>query len=133
MKLSTTSMDVELNNEGILVIIPPSGFKGPETLEHAMENIETFNAFPELEVKAMLAYLPAHYVNAAATRYYKQHRPNVPCALIEDSPIKKMIGNFMLSLNRADAPVRMFKDVELATNWLREEISSRENPHLQAV
>lgn len=43
MKICTESMTMELNTEGILIINPPKNFRGPETLNHAKENVRAFS------------------------------------------------------------------------------------------
>ena len=123
MKISSESMLAELTEEGILIITPPPGFKGPETLEHAKENITMFKERLGDNVKGILAFLPNHYINAAATRYYRENRPQVPGALIEDSMIKRMVGNFLLSLSTSAAPMRLFNDEEKARFWLLSKIN----------
>ncbi len=125
MKWTTESMLVELNESGLLIIAPPDNFKGPETLKHAEENIALFRKAMSDKVKGIMAFLPPHYVNTAATRYYRNNAPNVPIALIGDSFFKKMIGNFLLKIINTKRPVKLFTDEPEAWEWLKEEVTSQ--------
>tara|TARA_R110000850_G_scaffold181226_1_gene306609 strand:+ start:226 stop:609 length:384 start_codon:yes stop_codon:yes gene_type:complete len=122
MEWRTTSMQFKLHVNGIVVITPPEDFAGPETLEHAIENIESRNEYAEGKLKAVLAHLPNHYVNTAATKYYKQETPDVPIALVGDSAFKTMIGNFMLKLVRPGRPIKLFTEEADAMTWLEQEL-----------
>ena len=39
-------------------------------------------------------------------------------ALLTDSPVSRMLGNFFLGFNRASFPTRMFTDEQAARDWL---------------
>src|SRR5690606_35418358 len=41
------------------------------------------------------------------------------CALIVDSPLSTLLGNFFLGLNKTEFPTRLFSDVSKAENWLK--------------
>ena len=123
MTFSTTSMEVELTEDGILIITPPKGFKGPETLEHAKENINVLKTHFQEKLKGIMALLPEHYVNAKANAYYKENTPEVPIAMVGKSFLKKMIGNFFLSMMASNRPMKIFDDSTEAMNWLEEKIS----------
>lgn len=40
------------------------------------------------------------------------------CALLTNSPIGAMIGNFFISFNRPLVPIKMFADEDTAKDWL---------------
>ena len=127
MKWQTTTMRGELNDNGILTIWPKEEFKGPETIEQATENL----VFLEEEigiarVKAVMAYLPKHYINVAATRYYRENCPHFPIAFISDSSFKKMLGNMLLNIGNKSRPTRLFMNKEDASEWLDGEMKKRE-------
>ncbi len=122
MKWRTTTMLFEIQDNGILIINPVEDFKGPETLEHAMENVKSQNDNLGEEPKAILAYLPNHYINAAATTYYKEAASDVPLAMVGSSFFKRMIGNFLLKMGRPGRPVKLFSEAEDAMTWLEKEL-----------
>lgn len=41
------------------------------------------------------------------------------CALIVDSPITNLLGNFFLGLNKTEFPTRLFSDSDKAQQWLK--------------
>lgn len=40
-------------------------------------------------------------------------------ALVTDSPLSRVLGNFFLGFNRPETPARLFGDVDAATAWLQ--------------
>ncbi len=110
MEWRTASMQFKLLDNGIVVITPPADFSGPETLEHAKENIESRNTIPEDKLKGLLAHLPNHYINTAATSYYKEKAPDVPMAVVGNTIFKNMIANFLLKITRLGRPVKLFTE-----------------------
>lgn len=112
-------MDFAFEEEGILVISPPTDFNETETLEHAKENVEYGMTLVADQLRGILAYMPKHYVNAAATSYYKKNVPDVPVAMVAHSFFQRMIGNFMLSIESANRPVKLFATEEEARKWLK--------------
>lgn len=115
-------MNIQFTEEGIIIIHPPKDFKGPETVEHAKENVELIKSKFGDRVNGILAFLPDHYVNVEATRFYKINGPNVPAALIGSSFFKNMIGKFLLSMKSEDKPMKIFSDREPAYQWLLSQI-----------
>ena len=112
-------MHIELTDEDIAIVTPTSNFKGPETIQEARENVILLNEAVQKGGIAALIYLPTHYVNAEATRYYKTYAPNLPAALIADSFFKRMIGNFLLPLANPQRPIKLFSNREEALAWLK--------------
>ena len=126
MRWSTTAMQIELDDEGIITVHPVEGFAGPETLEIAKENLASISEHALEKLKGAFFYLPPYYVNVEATRYYGKHAPNVPCVLVGDSFIKKMVGNFLLGLINSKRPIKLFSDEVEAKKWLRQKIKEAE-------
>jgi len=124
MKWATASMNLELDDDGILYIVPPPDFEGPETLQHAEENIELLHSSIGKGVKGIHAIMPDHYVNVDATQHYRRHAPEVPCALVGNSFFKKMMGNFMLAISNTKRPIKMFNNEEEAMAWLKAKMSN---------
>lgn len=118
MKLTSESMEAELNSDGILTISAPKDFKGRETLEHAQENIQMFASIEPGLVKGIIGLLPSHYIDSKATRYYKEFRPSLPVALISDSAIKTMMGNLLLAMSNNSAPMKLFSNKDDGMAWL---------------
>lgn len=115
-------MDIELNDEGVIIVNPREGFKGPETLEIAKENLASLELNCKNDLKGGLFFLPPYYVNAEATLHYGKHAPMVPVALVGDSFIKVMVGKFLLSLITAKRPIKIFSTENEAWEWLRKKI-----------
>lgn len=127
MKWQTTTMDIEYNEgSGIVTIRPIPSFSGPETLEHAEENLNSIDDQIKDLVKGALAYLPDHYIDTKATRHYKDYASNIPIALVGASFFKKMIGNFVLAIAGPKRPMKLFTEEENALNWLNDKIKEGE-------
>lgn len=126
MKWSTTAMQIELNDEGIIIVHPVDGFKGPETLDIAKENLASLSENSSEKLKAALFHLPPYYVNTEATRYYRKNAPMVPVALVGNSFIKVMVGKFLLTLITPKRPMKIFSTELEGLIWLRKMIKERE-------
>lgn len=115
----TLTMEFAFDREkGLLIIRPPYSFKETETLEHARLNLEYGVALSGNQLRGILAFMPRHYVNAAATSYYRHHTPEVPVAMVANNFLEKMIGSFMLSLQRTKRPLALFYNEKEAHIWL---------------
>lgn len=116
-------MHVEFfEDQGIITVNPVEGFKGPEAIEHAKENLGEFETRLGNALKGALVFLPPFYINAEATRFYKKNGPNIPIVLVADSFFKRMIGNFLFSMINASRPIKLFAVEEEARTWLTEKI-----------
>ncbi len=125
MQWFTASMNVELKEDGILLIHPPTDFKGPETIEYARENIDLLrNEIGIDRVLGIIAHMPAHYVNAEASRHYRKNAPPVPTAMVADSFFTRMMGNFLLALNSRERPMKLFATEAEGRQWVREKVAS---------
>ena len=109
----------------IVRISPPENFKGPELLEHATENISALREHTANDINGILGFLPEHYVKTEANRYYKEYSPNVPIAMVGKSFLKKMIGNFFLSIQSGERPMKIFDSEDDALQWLEAKIAER--------
>ena len=125
----TLSMEFTFDQEkGLLIIRPPDNFKETETPEHARLNLEHGIALAGNQLKGILAFMPRHYVNAAATSYYRRHTPEVPVAMVANNFLEKMIGSFMFSLKRTKRPLALFYNENEASKWLETQMKDPEQP-----
>lgn len=126
LKSQTTTMAFHfIPSVGILIINPPEGFKGPETIDDAKENLVMGVELSDGNLKGILAEMPNHYVNAETSLYYKKNVPDVPIALVANSSFKVMMGNFMLSLAKPKRPTALFKNTADAFEWLEQQIGRK--------
>jgi uncharacterized protein YuzE len=123
MKWETTSMRLGYDNlTDILYIHPQESYEGAEKLEHAQENIASITEKVGDIVKGVMVFLPNHYINAEVTLYYKKNVPEVPMALIENSPFKRMLGRMVLSVASPKRPLKIFDNEDQAYEWLIKQI-----------
>lgn len=127
MKWSTTAMQVEMNDEGIIIVNPVEGFKGPETIVHAKENLASLDESLKDKLRGAIFFLPPYYVNTEATRYYGKNAPAIPVALVGDSFIKIMVGKFLLSLITAGRPIKIFSTFDEAMGWVQKKVLELES------
>ncbi len=121
-------MHLDYNEEeDILTVRPVETFKGPETEIQSKENTDSVISRVGTTLKGCLAFLPSHYINARATRHYRNTLPDNPIALVGDSFFKKMIGNFLLSFADSKRPMKIFTNEEEALQWLKDQISERDS------
>ena len=122
-EITTRSMSAVLRDDGIIILQPPPGWKGPEDVSHAQENIKALRELIGDQVCGMLAFIPDAYVDAEATAYYKENRPgSVASALIAKTFLQKFLGNIFLRFKDHGANVRLFTDKEAAMTWLKTNI-----------
>lgn len=70
------------------------------------------------EIKTMTKEARDHF---ASERGYKGISA---CALIVDSAINRLIGNFFLRISKPKAPTRLFTDKSKALDWVKQYISA---------
>lgn len=130
MKWHTTTMQLEFDEtQGVLLVDPHPDFTGKETVENAEENIRTSVEYSGDKLTGILAVMPNHYISAEVTRYYKQHVPHVPIAMIAKSFFQKMMGNFLLSMAAPKRPTKLFTEKEEGLKWLEIQKKAVESKH----
>jgi hypothetical protein len=106
-------------------------FRRSEThnLEDAKEVVRVHNDLAEEQPSPVLADIRAAAVGAdrEARTYYTTEeaaRLKTAMAMVVDSPLQRMLGNFFLRLNRPPYPTRLFADQEAALSWLQDYLPS---------
>jgi hypothetical protein len=78
--------------------------------------------------RQMISYMNERKYSKEERRQY-QETENVwlsELALIVDSPMKRMLGNFFLGVNKVDVPTKLFSSKEDAEKWLNNRKMNRE-------
>lgn len=52
-------------------------------------------------------------------KYYSELESNIAVALLVESPLSKIIGNFFVGLNKTSYPLKIFSSEEKALDWLK--------------
>jgi hypothetical protein len=52
-------------------------------------------------------------------KYYSELESNIAVALLVESPLSKVIGNFFVGLNKTSYPLKIFSSDEKALDWLK--------------
>lgn len=128
MDWCTETIRMHLTDDGILIINPRDDFKGPARYEHVKINIDIMTNEIGSKAKGFLAYLPSYYIAADAHRYQRENMLNIPSAFVGDSFLKKMIGNFFVSLKTSSRPMKMFTNDKEAINWLKDKLDFPQIP-----
>ena len=99
---------------------PKPNWSGVEELEHAMENMEAIKKFNDGDLYPMVNILPEGHVTNEARKFYATSKPHAVCsAMVTNSFLQKILGNFFLNFNRVDIPIRLFTDPEEAESWAK--------------
>ncbi|MCC6751370.1 MAG: STAS/SEC14 domain-containing protein [Deltaproteobacteria bacterium] len=101
-----------------------------QTLEHARENIAVCAKFANGRRRPVLVDIRSlTAIDGDARRYYagdEAAQVESAIALLVGSPVSRMVGNFFLSINRPQVPVRLFTIEGEALAWLRGFIDEKE-------
>ena len=122
IELRTNKIWVE--EEGIVRVLVSE--KARQTLSDAEE---TVRAISEILKKTELGKSPCYIdmsnissIEKGARDYYsgkESARVVSVVALIINSPVSKVIGNFFLGINKAEFPTQLFTDGDEAIEWLK--------------
>ncbi len=91
---------------------------GPDALENLGVTARLVNGRPTpvvvdlRPVRSQTAEARAAFAGAEATKV------TLACALVIESPLSRVLGNFYLGFNRPQSPTRLFNSVEDAERWL---------------
>lgn len=112
---------IELEDSGIICCTALEGSylsyqDGLENLK-AVESLKTTSRVPVLvdirKSKGASKECRALFASDEASRIQSA------CALIIESPLSSLVGNFFLGLNKPKFPLRLFTDISEARKWLQ--------------
>jgi len=107
-----------LDESGIIFCIA----LGNQTLEHAKENIASLISYNEAKGKPLLLdFSNIQSQTREAREYYASDESNKAVsavAVVTNTLIGNLIGNFFIGLNKSSFPLRLFTNVEEAKQWL---------------
>jgi hypothetical protein len=118
----TRTSEYWLGEDGILHISVIPGVH--KTLEDAKEDLEQGRKIlgHDRRVPGLVDIRRIQSVSHEARRYYGQKEAaKLFCAqaLLVESPLSRVIGNFMLGLNKTLFPIKLFTDEDAALAWLK--------------
>jgi hypothetical protein len=116
---------IDLSQDGVLHWVYKP--RATVTLTSARSEMETIGKIVEARAGQKVPFLidirNIRSITADARAYFaspESSRWVLRAALLTDSPISTVIGNFFLGLNRPPHPIRLFHAGEKAIAWLRE-------------
>ena len=120
--IETRSERMWMGEDGIMryVALPV-----PEhTLDDAKENVEIAAKINKgKKVPGLIDIREAKSVSREARMYYtgdENAKVHHAVALLVDSPVSRIIGNFFIGLNKTPFPCKLFSSESAAVEWLRE-------------
>lgn len=121
-KITTNTEDIHLMKEGIVFCKAHNNVL--MNLEDAKENIEAVAQLAQGEkVLVIVDIRNSKGATKEGRRYFASERAaevQKGCALIIDSPLSKLIGNFFIGMNKPAFPTKLFTNQEQALIWLKE-------------
>ncbi|MBN4071192.1 hypothetical protein JYT72_01650 [Crocinitomix catalasitica] len=117
-----------LTEDGILIFVYEKNAK--DTLETAKENVTL--GIELTNNKPYLILIDQRNVtdNSKAARNYYAHSDEVKScigvALLVDSGLSRVIGNFFIGLNKPPRPAKLFANEEMGLIWLRKHLINGE-------
>lgn len=120
-EIITQTERIVLDDSGI---VKCKTFKGVLlTLADAKENIAAVKAIANGKTVPVLVDITEAKGGDKEARAYLAGKEagavQSACALLIDSPLSQLIGNFFLGLNKTHFPTRLFNDEEKAMKWLK--------------
>jgi hypothetical protein len=117
----TRTGKIWLDADGIMRIVTFPGVE--DTMDDAKQNVAACAKLaagkprPTLidmrNLKAQSREVRAYYTGPETARL------NLAIAILVDSPMSRVIGNFFLGFNKTDAPTKLFKSEDEALTWLK--------------
>lgn len=120
--ISTATATCWIDEFGIAIFIA----HGNQTLENAKENMAAYRQIAcGKKTPALLDFSDIQFITREAREYYASEESSslvLAIAIVNNSVIGKVIGNFFLGLNmnKVGAPVKLFTNVNEAKTWLRQ-------------
>ncbi len=120
--IMTSTCKVWLGDDGIVRSVMFENAE--ETLETAKENVAAgIEVSGDKECPLMLDMSRIKSMNKEARDFYaagdEREGAELAIALIINSPLSRMIGNFFIGLNAPVKPTKLFTDEEKALSWLK--------------
>ncbi len=95
------------------------------TEEHARENVDAQerirDSLNKAKTRVLVDMTAVTEISKEARDYFANERTasiQRATALLTDSPVSRIIGNFFMGLNRPISPTRLFTDPHKAIQWL---------------
>ena len=120
--IETRSQRIWMGEDGIMRFV---ALPVPEhTLDDAKENLEAaVKINKDKKVPGLIDIREAKSVSREARMYYtgdENAKVLDAAAMLVDSPVSRIIGNFFIGLNKAPFPCKLFSSESAAIEWLRE-------------
>jgi hypothetical protein len=119
--INTKSASIWLDQNGIINV---SIFPGAEVnIHHAKEYTEIAkqfgdNKYPILvdisKIKSTTREAREHFKGGTGSKNIKS------VALIVGSPVSRVIGNFLIGINKPEYPIKLFSKIDEAIDWLEQ-------------
>ena len=117
----TRTATIWLDADGILRIITFPGVE--DTIEDAKNNVATCARFTGDKQRPMLVDMRTLKAQSREVRAYytgpESQKIICAAAVLVDSPISSIIGNFFLGFNKMDLPTKLFRSEDEALTWLK--------------
>ena len=101
-------------------------FADQKTEEHAKENIDAQerlrDSLKKEKTRVLIDMMAVSEITKEARDYFANERTasiQRAVALLTNSPVSRVIGNFFMGLNKPICPTRMFTDPHKAVKWLQ--------------
>jgi hypothetical protein len=117
-----------MREDGVIITYPSENKNIVSTAAIAIENMKAIEDLCPDHKRQMISYMNERKYSKEERRQY-QETENVwlsELALIVDSPMKRMLGNFFLGVNKVDVPTKLFSSKEDAEKWLNNRKMNRE-------
>lgn len=119
--IETGTARLWLGEDGILRGVISAGVE--EKLEDAQANVAAaMKLAGDKMVPVLIDLRQMKSITHDARKYYAGEEParySLALALIVESPLSKVIGNFFIGLNKTSFPTRLFTREQEAVDWLK--------------
>jgi hypothetical protein len=116
----TRTGKIWLDADGILQIIAFPGME--DTIDDARHNVATSARLAAGKRRPMLIDMRALKAQSREVRAYytgpETRKFLCAVAVLVDSPMSRVMGNFFLGFNKMDLPTKLFKSADEANAWL---------------
>ncbi|MFW9873286.1 MAG: hypothetical protein ACFFG0_09305 [Candidatus Thorarchaeota archaeon] len=120
-EIKTETASIRLNKNGIIYVINNLGAE--VNVIHAKEHVEATKRFGNTKHPIIVDISKIKSVTREAREYFASEKAaevTTGIAVIVGSPVSKIVGNFLIGLNKPNYPIKLFTSEKKAKEWLQQ-------------
>ena len=115
----TSSIQIILRDDGIVITRPIAEMSGTIELEHAIENIQKIHELKGDRRLLMIVMKDGKFSQESRQLFGNTNDLVDKVALVATNLVSEVASNFFLGFNQPEIPIKLFKNEDDALKWLK--------------